>query len=416
MSAIACLRQSKKYNFTSCDTFRMNEQDQVTLCREHGREFMPCPPDSKLGVAPQTLGQTPIHGLRHPPVGEANGWYLWAGEYSSDGDFFQPLHASHLIQRLPEVVRFLGLPPGSRFLLAGEYVDVWFDESLLKVSFVVGSRLRVYLAKGNCKMLMSPTVRSGALVMLIALLRFPITTVAVPPPSSVQVSAIGADAAAGKHLFERHCAVCHGIEGKGGRGPGLNRVQLAHAPDDTALKSVISDGISPDMPAGWFLTDEDVANLTAYVRSLSKVPSEPVPGDGVRGARVYAKGGCSNCHIIAGAGFGFGPELSNIGIRRSAPYIRNAIVKPGATMPEGFLLVEAITPAGDKIEGIRVNEDTFSIQIKDATGQFHSLRKQDLKDLQKLRGETPMPSYEGVLNTSELDDLVAYLASLRGKQ
>jgi len=265
-------------------------------------------------------------------------------------------------------------------------------------------------------MLISPPAWSGAIILLIALLRFPITTVAVPPPSSVQVSAIGADAAAGKHLFERHCAVCHGIEGKGGRGPGLNRVQLAHAPDDTALKSVISDGISPDMPAGWFLTDEDVTNLTAYVRSLSKVPSEPVPGDGVRGARVYAKGGCSNCHIIAGAGFGFGPELSNIGIRRSAPYIRNAIVKPGATMPEGFLLVEAITPAGDKIEGIRVNEDTFSIQIKDATGQFHSLRKQDLKDLQKLRGETPMPSYEGVLNTSELDDLVAYLASLRGKQ
>ena len=265
-------------------------------------------------------------------------------------------------------------------------------------------------------MLISPTVQSGTLILLIALLRSPSTTVAVQPPSSDQASTIGADATAGKYLFERHCAVCHGIEGKGGRGPGLNRVQLAQATDDAALKSVISDGISPDMPAGWFLTDEDVANLAAYVRSLSKIPSEPQPGDTVRGARVYANSGCSNCHIVAGAGFGYGPELSNIGIRRSAPYIRKAIVKPGATRPEGFLLVEAITPAGDKIEGIRVNEDTFSIQIKDATGQFHSLRKQDLKELQKLRGETPMPSYEGVFNASELDDLVAYLASLRGKQ
>jgi len=111
----------------------MNEQDQVAVCREHGREFNPCPPDSKLGVALHTLGQTPIHGLRHSPVGETNGWYIWAGEYFSDKDFFEPLHASHLIQRLPEVVRFLGLPPGSRFLLAGEHVDVWFDESLLNV-------------------------------------------------------------------------------------------------------------------------------------------------------------------------------------------------------------------------------------------------------------------------------------------
>jgi hypothetical protein len=111
----------------------MNEQDQVAVCREHGREFAPCPLDSKVGVALQTLGQTPIHGLRHPPVGETNGWYIWAGEYSNDKDFFKPLHASHLIQKLPEVVRFLGLPPGSRFLLAGGHADVWFDESLLKV-------------------------------------------------------------------------------------------------------------------------------------------------------------------------------------------------------------------------------------------------------------------------------------------
>ena len=103
------------------------------MCREHGRGFTSCPHESKLGVALQTLGQTPIHGLRHPPVGETNGWYIWAGEYSSDKDFFKPLHASHVIQRLPEVDKFLGLPPGSRFLLAGEHVDVWFDESLLKV-------------------------------------------------------------------------------------------------------------------------------------------------------------------------------------------------------------------------------------------------------------------------------------------
>lgn len=99
---------------------------------------------------------------------------------------------------------------------------------------------------------------------------------------------------------------------------------------------------------------------------------------------------------------------------RSASYLKEILVSPATTMPEGFLLVEAITPSGVRIEGIRVNEDTFSIQIKDATGEFHSLRKVDLKQLRKLRGETPMPSYKGVFNESEFEDLVAYLASLRG--
>jgi len=111
----------------------VNEQSQIATCQEYGRDFIPSPPDSKLGVALETLDQTPIHGLRHPPTPETNGWYIWAGEYSSHIDFFKPLHTSHLIQRFPEVVRFLALPPGSRFLLAGDHVDVWFDESLLNV-------------------------------------------------------------------------------------------------------------------------------------------------------------------------------------------------------------------------------------------------------------------------------------------
>jgi hypothetical protein len=71
--------------------------------------------------------------FRELPAGTSCGTDSCAGEYSSDKDFFTALHASHLIQRLPEVVRFLGLPPGSRFLLAGEHVEVWFDESLLNV-------------------------------------------------------------------------------------------------------------------------------------------------------------------------------------------------------------------------------------------------------------------------------------------
>jgi len=111
----------------------LTEQIQMALCRQYGREFVPCPSDSKLGLALQTLGRMPINGLRHRPANGTNGWYIWAGEYSSDKDFFAPLHTWHLPQRLPEAVRFLGLPPGNRFLVAGDYVDVWFDEFLLRV-------------------------------------------------------------------------------------------------------------------------------------------------------------------------------------------------------------------------------------------------------------------------------------------
>ena len=107
------------------------EQAQVNICKQYGKEFFASPSDSIIGVAIHTLGNHPIHGLRHKPEGNANGWYIWSGEYSSASDFFSPLHTAHMFEKAPEVMNFLGLPPGCRFLLAENYTDVWFDSALL---------------------------------------------------------------------------------------------------------------------------------------------------------------------------------------------------------------------------------------------------------------------------------------------
>ena len=223
------------------------------------------------------------------------------------------------------------------------------------------------------------------------------------------------DVAVGRQVFERHCALCHGMDGKGGRGPALNRAHLAHAPDEESLKAVIQYGIPPNMPEGYFLDEKDITNLAAFVKSLSAVPADKLPGDAERGASVYAKSGCGNCHVLNGAGQGYGPELTGIGERRSASFLEQTIRKPSATLPEDFLLVKVTTASGEAIEGIRANEDTFTIQIKDSGGQFHSLRVGDLREFRKLRGESPMPAFEGILGATEMQDLVAYLASQRGK-
>ena len=151
------------------------------------------------------------------------------------------------------------------------------------------------------------------------------------------------DLAAGKRMFERHCSLCHGIDGKGGRGPNLNRAQLFRAPDDTALMAIISDGIPPEMPEGWFFSEEEVANIAAYVRSFGKIPTEPLPGDPARGAVVFSKNACARCHLFAAAGFAYGPELTDVGVRRSPTYVRTAIVAPAERLPEGFLFVRATT-------------------------------------------------------------------------
>jgi cytochrome c oxidase cbb3-type subunit 3 len=223
-----------------------------------------------------------------------------------------------------------------------------------------------------------------------------------------------ADLNAGRKIFESQCALCHGQTGGGGRGPSLSRAKLGRAPDDAALKSLISEGIPPEMPGAWQLHPKEVDYVAGFVRSLGKMPQEIIAGDPVQGAKVYAASGCATCHIVAGRGEGFGPELTSIGARRSASWLRQAVLEPSKSLPEDFLVV-AVTPAtGPAVRGIRINEDTFTIQIKDQQGRHHSFRKSGLKELRRLEKETPMPSFEGRLGKTELDDLVAYLVSLKG--
>ena len=110
------------------------ELAQKATCVRYGALYVPAWASVNSGFAIQTEGKTPINALRHPVTIDTTGWYLWCGEsYSSESDFFKPVHTRHLYEKYQEIGHLLGLPPGYRFLVAGDYLDVWFDPSLLAV-------------------------------------------------------------------------------------------------------------------------------------------------------------------------------------------------------------------------------------------------------------------------------------------
>lgn len=95
---------------------------------------MEVPRRPKIGVCRTLLTDDwgwPIHGLRHPPTETTSGWYIWCGDLSDEADFFQPLHQDHFAAQWPALAQLLELPPGSRFLVAPDHQDTWFDETLL---------------------------------------------------------------------------------------------------------------------------------------------------------------------------------------------------------------------------------------------------------------------------------------------
>jgi putative heme-binding domain-containing protein len=176
------------------------------------------------------------------------------------------------------------------------------------------------------------------------------------------------------------------------------------------IAAVITTGIAPDMPASPFLSDAELADVATYVYSLGRLPPVAVPGDAAKGRLIFERSGCLSCHILRGEGKGYGPELTNVGVARSADRLRQTLLDPKSTIPQNFLLVEVVTHTGQTLRGVRRNEDTLTLQLQDATGVFYSVEKSQLRSLSRLMGETPMPSFGKTLSKRQLDDLVAYLA------
>jgi putative heme-binding domain-containing protein len=227
------------------------------------------------------------------------------------------------------------------------------------------------------------------------------------------VAAQSPDLEQGRRLYESQCGGCHGPLGNGGRGANLAQPRLRRASDDQALSTIIRRGIRGTEMPGSVLTPSQVSSVAAYVKTLGRVTPEEVPGDGTRGQAVYAGLDCARCHTLNGRGGIIGPGLDDIGARRSAAHLREALLAPEAAVPNGFLQLRVVTKDGRALTGIRVNEDGFSVQFRDLSGRLHSFWKDELDVLEQQWQRSPMTSYDARLTATQTDDLVAYLVSLK---
>jgi len=240
---------------------------------------------------------------------------------------------------------------------------------------------------------------------------------------------------AGEYEFRINCALCHGLGARGGgRGPDLTRAQKKHTHSDSEMFQVISNGIAGTaMPAngtngqGVGMTDEEIWQIIAYIRSQEvKAPSQPL-GNATHGKDLfYGDANCSLCHMVAGKGGRFGPELTGVGGSRTREAIIDSVRNPSRRLawglneatkefPQEYESVTVVTADGKEIKGVTLNEDSFTVQIMDTNEQIHLLEKDKLRSFQKSR-ESAMPKYNAdTLSDKELDDIVAYLISVGAK-
>jgi putative heme-binding domain-containing protein len=169
------------------------------------------------------------------------------------------------------------------------------------------------------------------------------------------------------------------------------------------------------------MDDREIRQVARYVRSLGRAGVTPLPGDPAKGKALYARGDCSRCHAVRGQGGVLGPDLTDVGARRGAAHLRRILLDPGSSKVLdsngylAFLNVRVATRDGRVVQGLRVNEDSFTIQIRDADDRLHSFEKRELVETKREPDASAMPAYAKTLSGSEIDDLVAYLSGLRGE-
>ncbi len=238
-----------------------------------------------------------------------------------------------------------------------------------------------------------------------------------PPGGAAQESPVSKltpdDIATGKQIFAAQCAGCHGFDGSGQLGPNLHGVEARRG--DAGIFSVVRNGTGA-MPPVMSLNDQRVWQVVGFVRTLGDMgPVEAAKGDAAKGKAVYEANGCVVCHAIGMTGGGVGPQLTTVGRSRPPKYFYEFLRDPGKNPPAGYELVHVVTKNGHDVTGIRVNEDTFAIVLRDVGGHFYSFDKTKLKSIEPEPGKTVMPSY-GNLSATDMDNLVAYLSSLKGAQ
>jgi putative heme-binding domain-containing protein len=220
-----------------------------------------------------------------------------------------------------------------------------------------------------------------------------------------------ADVAAGARLYRPLCSNCHGQQGQGWPGFTPNLAgELHHVKTDGDIYDLLHTGLpGTDMPA-FTLDERETWQIVAFVRSFANDLGR-VAGDAEAGAKLFRDRGCINCHRVGDEGGRLGPDLRAAAAVTSPDGLKEAITDPNRSVHPRTFRVRATTEDGQVVEGVRLNEDSFSLQALTAAGSLVSLDKTKLRSFEVLP-DSSMPSYGGRLSDKELDDVVAYLARL----
>jgi len=233
---------------------------------------------------------------------------------------------------------------------------------------------------------------------------------------NVGATAFTGDPTRGKTIFEGkgNCLSCHAVNGTGATsGPDLGGARGgrgAGAPAVAAVPAVPGGGAPPAAGAAAGAAGGRGGRGGAGGGRGGGAPGAPgapgaagAPGAFAAGAPPGAAGN------RGGAGGGAGNRGG--GPAPSPQQLERSIIDPSAEMAPPYRVYQVVTKGNATFKGTLLNQDTFSVQMRDSNDKLMSYWKTDLKEFGFV--PSPMPSYKDKLTPQEIADVVSYLVSLR---
>jgi putative heme-binding domain-containing protein len=160
--------------------------------------------------------------------------------------------------------------------------------------------------------------------------------------------------------------------------------------------------------------------------SPTKAPAETAASSSMTGSAQAGKTvffdssqsrSCHHCHSLQGEGTAVGPDLSKLG-SRSPRELFLSIILPHEIRDPRYATVRLTLRSGDKVVGIKKEEDAESIRVYDTTELPAVLRTIQKTDVVKVESanESVMPKdYASIYTMKQLLDLVTFLKSAESK-
>jgi len=221
--------------------------------------------------------------------------------------------------------------------------------------------------------------------------------------------------AEGRRQFEARCGGCHGADGMGGeRAPAIGSEDRARLRSDDAVRRLIHDGIPDAGMPGFALTEPELSQIVAFVRSRVTPARESLPpGDADAGeAFFFGAGGCAQCHMMHGRGGVTGPDLTNAGAELTLAEMEQSLLKPAARRSRGYEVATVRLGSGAPVRGFLRNESLYDLQLQGFDGRLYLLRRDEVTGIDR-EAASYMPALKST--ATDLQNLLAYLANPRAE-